>query len=48
MLELFNNIVDKTQIPKEREAGILININKHAKITGELLYCVRPANCVQT
>jgi hypothetical protein len=35
MLELFNNIVDKTLILKEWKAGIFIN--KHAKIIGELL-----------
>jgi hypothetical protein len=48
MLELFNNVVAKTQIPKERERGIFININKYAKSIGELLCCVLPANYVQT
>jgi len=48
MLELFNNIVPKTQIPQEWETGIFININKYGKIIWELLYCVRPANYVQT
>jgi hypothetical protein len=47
ILELFNNIADKIQIPQEWETGIITNIHKrgqkvNVKITEELHYCLQP------
>jgi len=53
ILELFNKITDKNQMPQEWETGMLINIHKreqkaNVKITEELLYCLQPTNYLQT
>jgi len=46
ILELFNNIIDKNQMPQELDTGLVINIRKkgtkiNVKITEELLYCLQ-------
>jgi len=53
MLELFNKIIDKNQMPQEWETGMVINTHKkgikaNVKITEELLYCLQPTNYLQT
>ena len=53
ILELFNNIINKNQMPQEWETGIVINIHKkgtkaNVKITEELLYCLQPTSYLQT
>ena len=53
ILELFNNIIDKNQMPQEWETGMVINVHKkeqkgNVKITDELLYCLQPTNYLQT
>jgi len=51
ILELFNNKVDKNQIPQEWETEVVINIHKkgrtvNTKITEELPYCAQPTNYI--
>ena len=50
ILELFNNIIDKNQIPQEWETGMAINIRKkgNVKTTDELLYCLQATSYLQT
>ena len=53
ILELFNNITDKNQMPQEWETGMVININKkeqktNVKIIEELLYFLQPTSYFQT
>jgi hypothetical protein len=53
LLELFNNIIEKNQMPQEWETGMMINAHKkgkkaNAKITEELLYCLQSTNYLQT
>jgi hypothetical protein len=49
ILELFNKIVDKNQMPLEWETGMVINIHKKGKkITEELLYSPQLTNYLQT
>ena len=53
ILELFTKIIDKNQMPQERETGMVINIHKNGtktnvKITEELLYGLQPINYLQT
>ena len=53
ILELFNKIIDKNQIPQEWETGMVINIHKkgtktNVKITEESLFCLQPTNYLQT
>jgi hypothetical protein len=50
LLELFNKIIDRNQMPKEWETRMVINIHKKAnvKITEELLFCLQPTNYLQT
>ena len=53
ILELFNKIIDKNQMPQEWETGMVINIHKkeqkaNVEITEELLYCLQPSNYLQT
>jgi hypothetical protein len=45
ILELFNTIIDKNQMPQEWETGMVMIIHKKGtktivKITEELLYCL--------
>jgi len=52
-MELFNNTMDKNQIPQEWETVVVINIHKkgqivNAKITEELPYCSQPTNYIKT
>jgi len=52
LLELFNKIIDKNQMPQEWETEMVINIHKkeqkaNVKITEELLYCPQPTNYLQ-
>ena len=51
-LELFNKIIDKNQMPQERETGMVITYIKkeqktNVKITEELLYCPQPTSYLQ-
>jgi len=53
LLELFNKIIDKNQMPQEWETGMVINIQKreqkaNEKIIEELLYCLQLTNYLQT
>ena len=53
LLELFNKIIDKNQMPREWETGMVINIHKkeqkvNVKIIEELLYCLQLRNYLQT
>jgi len=53
LLELFNKIIDKNQMPQEWEKGMVINIHKKGtkskcEIIGELLYCLQLTNYLQT
>jgi len=53
LLELFNRIIDKNQMPQEWETGMVINIHKkeqrvNVKIIEELLYCLQLTNYLQT
>jgi len=53
LLELFNKIIDKNQMPQEWETGMVINIYKkgkkvNVKITEELLYCLQLTHYLQT
>jgi len=53
ILELFNNIIDKNQMPQEWETGMVINIHKkeqkeNVKNIEELLYCPQPTSYLQT
>jgi len=53
ILELFNNIRDKNQMPQEWETGMVINIHKreqkaNVEIMEELLYCPQPTSYLQT
>ena len=51
LLELFNKITDKNQMPQEWETGMVIYTKKeqkaNVKITEELLYCPQPTNYLQ-
>ena len=54
LLELFNKIIDKNQMPQEWETGMVINIHKkkeqkaNVKIMEEFLYCLQLTNYLQT
>ena len=53
ILELFNNIIDKNQMPQEWETGMVINIHKkeqkaNVQTTDELLYCLQATRYLQT
>ena len=53
LLELFNKIIDKNQMPQEWETAMLINTHKkgtkvNVKIIEELLYCLQLTDCLQT
>ena len=53
LLELFNNIIDKNQMPQEWETGMVINMHKkgtkiNVKIIEELLYCLQLTNYLRT
>ena len=53
LLELFNKIMDKNQMPQEWETGMVINIHKkeqktNVKIIEEFLYCLQLTNYLQT
>jgi len=53
LLELFNKIIEKNQIPQEWETGMVTNIHKmeqkvNVKIIEELLYCLQLTNYLQT
>ena len=53
LLELFNKIIDKNQMPQECETGMVINIQKkgkkaNVKIIKEFLYCLQLTNYLQT
>jgi hypothetical protein len=53
ILELFNTIIDKNQMPQEWETEMVINIHKkeqtaNVKITQELLNCLQPTSYLQT
>ena len=53
LLELLYKIIDKNQMPKEWETGMVINVHKkeqksNVKITEELPYCLQITNYLQT
>ena len=53
LLELFNKIIDKNQMPQEWETGMVINMHKkeqkaNVKIIEEFLYCLQLTNYLQT
>ena len=52
LLELFNKIIAKNQMPQEWETGMVINIHKkeqkaNVKIIEELPYCLQLTNYLQ-
>jgi len=53
LLELFNKIIDKNQMPQEWETGMVISIYKkeqkvNVKIIEDLLYILQLTNYLQT
>jgi len=53
ILELFNNIMNKNQMPQEWETGMVINLHKkeqkaNVQTTDELLYCLQAKRYLQT
>jgi alpha-glucosidase (family GH31 glycosyl hydrolase) len=53
LLELFNKIIGKNQMPQEWELGMVTIIHKkeqraNVKITKELLFCLQLTNYLQT
>ena len=52
VLELFNTIIEKNQMPQEWETGLVIKIHKkqkaNVKTTEKLLYCLQLTTYLQT